>query len=207
MSKKDNMSIWNSLQETDPKYTSKITFGSRNFSAIDAHYQIMRMTEHFGPIGKGWKFVTSHEVIDSMYIANVTVSWFDGEWHEYGPVTSCISLTRKTGQLDDEAPKKATTDALTKALSYIGISADVFLGKFDDNKYVNQMKKKFNGHIAHTVASVTKSINECKSLEQLDEYINSHKMNIRVDVGDEAADSLIEIYQTKKAELTGDNNG
>ena len=37
---------------------------------------------------------------------------------------------------DEDAVKKAVTDGLTKCLSYLGFNADVFLGLFDDNKYV-----------------------------------------------------------------------
>ena len=36
------------------------------------------------------------------------------------------------------------TDALTKAFSHLGVSADVFLGLFDNNKYVSDMKEKFS---------------------------------------------------------------
>jgi hypothetical protein len=52
-------------------------------------------------------------------------------------------LYKSNNSLDDEAPKKAMTDALTKAMSHLGMSADIFLGKFDDNKYV-QTKTKEN---------------------------------------------------------------
>ena len=53
-------------------------------------------------------------------------------------------MTKKNGGLDDEAPKKAMTDALTKAFSHLGVSADVFLGMFDNSKYVEDMKEKFS---------------------------------------------------------------
>ena len=32
---------------------------------------------------------------------------------------------------------------MTKAFSHLGMSADVFLGKFDDSKYVQEVKKEF----------------------------------------------------------------
>jgi hypothetical protein len=48
-------------------------------------------------------------------------------------------LFRKTGALDDEAPKKAMTDALTKAMSHLGVSADVFLGMHDNSKYIEKV--------------------------------------------------------------------
>ena len=34
---------------------------------------------------------------------------------------------------------------MTKAFSHLGVSADVFLGMFDNSKYVQSMKEKFNG--------------------------------------------------------------
>ena len=62
----------------------------------------------------------------------------------FGEITICSvqKLYRKTGALDDEAPKKAMTDALTKAFSHLGVSADVFLGLHDSSKYVNDLKKE-----------------------------------------------------------------
>ena len=71
----------------------------------------------------------------------------------YGPVCSVQKLWRKTGALDDEAPKKAMTDAMTKALSHLGVSADVFLGMFDNSKYVEK------------VAAEYKSLNKSKVTE------------------------------------------
>ena len=44
---------------------------------------------------------------------------------------------------NDECHKKLRTDALTKSLSMLGFNADVFMGKFDDNKYVAKMNKEF----------------------------------------------------------------
>ena len=35
---------------------------------------------------------------------------------------------------------------MTKAMSYLGVSADVFLGLFDNNKYVSEMKSKFSSN-------------------------------------------------------------
>ncbi|MBW8268311.1 hypothetical protein [Caldovatus aquaticus] len=40
-------------------------------------------------------------------------------------------------ETDEEAWKKSLTDAISKAASHIGFAADVHLGLWDDNKYVN----------------------------------------------------------------------
>ena len=102
------------------------------------------MTDLFGPVGKGWKYNVEYKYQDGLVFAEVCVEYYqDHKWYEYGPVCSVQNLSKKNGGLDDEAPKKAMTDAMTKAFSHLGMSADVFLGKFDDNKYVEDLKKEF----------------------------------------------------------------
>ncbi len=148
MANKNNMGVWNQVCKTDPRHTKKVEFG-RKFTAIDAHYQVMRATEVFGPVGQGWSYQVRHDVLtlekEVLSIADVAVRWRDAsdEWCEFGPVRGMCPLVSSKGKLDDDAPKKAMTDALTKALSHLGFSADVFLGKYDDNKYVNDVKQEF----------------------------------------------------------------
>ncbi len=43
---------------------------------------------------------------------------------------------------DEDAPKKSVTDALVKAMSMIGFSADIFSGRYDDSKYVEGLRDK-----------------------------------------------------------------
>ena len=63
------------------------------------------------------------------------------------PISSAIMIAAldkyEKMRIDDEWAKKIETDITTKALSKLGFNADVFLGRYDDNKYVNNMKKKF----------------------------------------------------------------
>ena len=47
-------------------------------------------------------------------------------------------------KIDDNFAKKLETDTLTKALSKLGFNADIFLGKFDDIRYVEDLNKEFN---------------------------------------------------------------
>ena len=51
------------------------------------------------------------------------------------PIASSIK-TMMGKRVDDDCIKKVQTDALTKGLSKLGFNADVFMGRFDDNKYV-----------------------------------------------------------------------
>lgn len=151
-----NMRIWDQLKATDPKYTKKVEFG-RKFTSINSQWQLQQMTAQFGPVGQGWGYSVSHSVerISDDYvlaIADVTI-WTHGEGerrNDYGPVRGMSPILEKN-RYDDDAGKKAMTDALTKGLSHLGLSADVFLGLYDDNKYVQRVAQQFangNGHEA-----------------------------------------------------------
>lgn len=134
------MEIWNSLAKSDPAYLKKISFGSRSFTAIDPQYQVMKMTEQFGPVGEGWGWHNNTEIVsvsngDSAVLAHVTV-WHGTPANTFGPFTGCRKFfDAAKGRMAEDAPKMAITDGLTKALSHIGCDADVFLGKMDGNKY------------------------------------------------------------------------
>ena len=143
--KEENFRIWDQVKNTNPKYTKPFSkFGGKQLTTIDPMYQIQVMTGLFGPVGKGWKYNVNYTYTDKNVFAEVTVKYCEKNlWYEFGPVSSVQALYKKNGGLDDEAPKKAMTDAMTKAFSHLGISADVFLGLFDNNKYVEEMTKKF----------------------------------------------------------------
>ena len=165
---KDKKYIWDQVKKTDPRFTKKVNKGFGEITTIDPMSQIMKMTEVFGPIGEGWNYKVNYNYhgTDNNQTAIVTaevsvahkkfcttednVNMY--EWDYYGPVCSVQKLYRKTGALDDEAPKKAMTDAMTKAFSHLGLSADVFLGMHDNSKYVENLKKE----IAEGVANKSK---------------------------------------------------
>jgi len=145
----ENMTIWKAVEKTDPRHTKKVTFG-RKFTAIDAHYQIMRATEQFGPVGMGWGYECTNGTIklddDTMMATCDVYIWHGKRVNGYGPFRGMSELRwlDKTGKVkfDTDAAKKAMTDALTKGLSHLGFSADVFLGLYDDNKYVQALEKE-----------------------------------------------------------------
>jgi len=165
MLSKENMAHWNALGITNPKFAKAVTFG-RKFTSVNPQWQIMRMTQQFGPVGQGWGYDVQHSIErihewHVLAVADVTIWWRDSEAvtiGKYGPIrgaASMISPVRDKGVLvfekdskmvkvmmDDDAPKKAMTDAITKGLSHIGISADVFLGMFDDQAYVKNVAEK-----------------------------------------------------------------
>lgn len=140
-----NMEVWNRLTTPDPQYLKKVSFGSRSFTAIDPQYQIMRATEEWGPVGVGWGYHSEIKYINAsggeiIVVAETTV-WVADKANTFGPVPGVRTFYGKASKnangftVQEDAPKMAVTDGLTKALSHLGICADVFLGKMDSNKY------------------------------------------------------------------------
>ena len=141
---KENMKLWNAVCETDPAHTKRVNQRG-GFTAIDAMYQVQSATAQFGPVGVGWGWDYNLIFEGGTVIADVAL------WHGK-PEQVVRQVGQKTlagnGRVDEDAVKKAVTDGLTKCLSYLGFNADVFLGRFDDNKYVAEMEKKHQDEAA-----------------------------------------------------------
>jgi len=169
----DNLNLWDSVQETNPADTKKVTFG-RKFTAIDAYSQIKKATDIFGPYGTGWgiksivhTFVPNTNMVmgeAQFYYVNGSSKISDrGEF----PVTSSILYISAKGHIDDEFAKKLETDMITKALSRLGFNADVFMGKFDDNRYVSEMNEKFKQQISPEPINTEHVDYACKQYKEL----------------------------------------
>ena len=149
MKEENKTMLWDKFKHTDPSYTKPFPKFGKTLTTIDPMYQVMTMTRVFGPVGKGWSYDAKYHYTDANVFAEVKIVYcIDDIWYRYGPVSSVCALYKANSKLDDEAPKKALTDAMTKAFSHLGVSADVFLGMFDNSKYVAAMKEKFNGTTA-----------------------------------------------------------
>jgi hypothetical protein len=132
----DTLRIWNALATTNPKYTKHV--GQRGgFTAIDAYYKIQEATRVFGPAGEGWGWDVEWRLEGKACVALVTL-WHGSRENRVPAVGCCAWLQGKDQRLDPEAPKKALTDGITKALSYLGFCHDVFMGAFDSNKYAER---------------------------------------------------------------------
>lgn len=156
----NNMRIWDAVSATDPKHTKPVNQRG-GFTAIAAHSQIMAATEVFGPVGIGWGYINGAPIVlDGLVSVPVTI-WHGDRENTYGPVYGGAELRTSNGKLDSDCVKKAATDALTKGLSHLGFNADVFLGLFDDNKYVAKataaaLRKPFEEAVADFRAAKTK---------------------------------------------------
>lgn len=140
-----NLRIWSAVEKTDPKFVKAITGKAYKGTSPSPHWIKLRLTETFGPAGIGWgtnvlseRFETIGNTV--MHYIHIRL-WYvldgeRGEIEEHGGTQ--LGGLRKDGTpfADEDAPKKSMTDALVKAASALGFAADIFLGRWDDNKYV-----------------------------------------------------------------------
>ena len=141
-----NLELWNRVEKTNPNYTKKAKVGGMTITAIAPQYQIMMVTEQFGVYGKTWGF--KNVQLDYSLVEKYDMVVFKGTFFfpegQFEIVNSCkLFMDRNKKMLDDNFAKKIETDTLTKAISKLGFNADIFLGKFDDVRYLNEVKEEF----------------------------------------------------------------
>jgi len=153
----DMMRHWRELMTTDPKQTKPFQRpGGFKGTAIKPIWNIMRLTEHFGPMGIGWgtkepKF----NVIDTgaggeILVYCILECWYkDRETGETGIIFGVggdRAASKRSGAMfaDDEAYKKCYTDALANAFLRLGVSADVHMGLFEDSKYLMSVREHYD---------------------------------------------------------------
>lgn len=152
-----NLRIWDALGKTDPAHTKQFQrSGGFKGTAVKPMWCNLRMTELFGPCGIGWgPDKPSYEVVpaeDEILVYCTVGLWYieDGvKAQVYGVGGDKVLVKQSAGnRSSDEAFKAAYTDALGNAMKFIGVAADVHMGLFDDNKYVQEMKNEFKNNDA-----------------------------------------------------------
>ena len=147
----DNMKLWNAVEKTDPKHTKKAKIGGMSITAIAPQYQIMNATREFGPYGVKWGFKDielDYSLIDKYDLVVFKGTFFCPEGESKIINSAKMHMDRNKQMVDGDFAKKIETDSLTKALSKLGFNADVFMGRFDDVKYVADMNDEFNKPVA-----------------------------------------------------------
>ena len=140
-----NLKLWKSVEKTDPKHTKQANVKGNKLTSIKPQYQIYNATAEWGSYGGKWGFKNirlNYELKDYGLIVFEAVFYYpDGEFE----IINTISIWRDNAKtkIDDEFAKKVETDTLTKCLSKLGFNADVFMGRFDDLRYVEAMEKEF----------------------------------------------------------------
>jgi hypothetical protein len=92
--------------------------------------------QHQSPDSKSIKYMIIRETYHEVCIKLWRV--VDGEKNYFSSYGGTVML-RKTNagkwSMDEDAAKKSLTDAFTKAASFMGVSADIFTGESDNDKY------------------------------------------------------------------------
>ncbi|WP_435170748.1 hypothetical protein [Falsirhodobacter sp. 1013] len=145
----DNLRHWNRFADIDPKFTKPITGKAYKGTSPNPQYVIRCLTEIFGPVGEGFGWEVVRE--DFTPLGDEVLHWCRIKfWHgsrensfdSYGQ-TKALMKTKSGLMSDEDAPKKSLTDAIIKAASHIGIAANIFLGRWDDQKHVAQVEREY----------------------------------------------------------------
>lgn len=185
-----NLALWQAVERTDPKHVKAITGKAYQGNSPKPYYLIQKATETFGPCGIGWGFTILSERIEEgaggerLHIAHVRV-WYEwngkrGEVEHVGGTQ--FSGTRASGKAftDEDAPKKSVTDALVKALSMIGFAGDIFIGRYDDSKYVAELRQESAAN-GHTPAPDNRALDETAIVTDLISRVNAARTARDVD--------------------------
>lgn len=119
-------------------------------------YNIQRVTADFGPVGEGWGYECDWKTIEwqnHLILCLEVFFWVESPDKKIGPYTTFETMGAfkkdRSGKLMKEAPtidvdagKKCLSDALSKWLSHLGYSADVFMGLFDNPNYREYLTRK-----------------------------------------------------------------
>lgn len=199
-----NLKLWESVENTNPAFTKDFSkAGGFKGTSINPTYNNRKATEVFGICGIGWGFVITDEsyrdgapiIIEKQKVCNEIIHvlkidfWFI--WEGQKGVIPSFGQTTFVGSnkwgcfTDEEAPKKSLTDAITKALSILGFSADIFTGMYDDSKYINDMKEKFTKEAEkpRVLTAVQKEDAAKKKAEQIiTEYKSCKDLGMLADV-------------------------
>jgi hypothetical protein len=178
----NNMEIWNQVCTTEKEFTKEATGKGFACTSINPNYIYKKLTELFGPCGIGWGYrILSEEYkegqkalhhdkqkeisIENREILHVVKVGF---WYEKDSQRSVeieafgqtyfVRLNSGGWKMDEEAPKKSLTDALCKAASMIGVSADIYSGKWDGHKDQSGKKTKTTTKTTGAKDSSTKGV-------------------------------------------------
>ncbi len=136
----DKMKLWDSVCESDPTTTKRVNQRG-GFTAVCAQSQLKRATELWGSYGGEWGVKDcAWGLIHDKDGEVVEITLHSTFYYPNGSFELGTDIAYRAG---GDSRKKLLTDLTTKALSKLGFNADIFEGKFDDNKYVAEMTTKF----------------------------------------------------------------
>lgn len=199
-----NLDLWDRHADIDPAFTKPITGKAYKGTSPSPQYVIRCLTDMFGPVGQGFGWDVTAEGWQPL--GDEVLHWCRIRfWHTdrangfdaYGQTKALMK--RKDGGFltDEDAPKKSLTDAIVKAASQIGVAANIFLGRWDDQKYVAQVaEEKRAAERADAVDEAVSIINAAPDVDSMTAAWQRMPEPVR------KAPSVIEAAKARKAQLT-----
>lgn len=140
MKENENMELYNKFGVTPTNAQKKIEAGRlKGMTDINPMYRIKALTEQFGPVGFGWYYEITHKWLetgaDGVIAAFVDINLYvkyNEEWSKPIQGTGGSTFVAKESKglyTDDEAFKKALTDAISIACKSLGMCADIYYSK------------------------------------------------------------------------------
>ena len=189
----ENLEFWNKVEKTDPQYAKDITNSAYGAKAIDPQYQIYTATKEWGKCGESWglKNVDYKEidVANGQVVLRCKATFFyPGGEIEIAHAGMLVRKSQHGLRVDTDAYKKVLTSCRSKALSFLGFNADVFMGKFEDVDYVKQLHEEKAQEVvteanvrnvpADLLNKVSKAIADSHDEQRLDAYQKKYKSEI-----------------------------
>jgi hypothetical protein len=207
---RENLKLWKSVEKTPPDMTKHVKIRG-GFTTVDPQWQLRVATALWGPYGCRWgmrnldyKIVEIHATdAQGHYLESAVFLKADFFYPSEGKEVSFEVLNDDKFRSGDDTLKKLVTNTRSKALSWLGFSADVFLGKFDDTSYVKDLKVKFGDQDAfmNTIATAIRTAKDMAALtkckERLEEIIADQTLDDPA-----AGQELLELVAERKRELS-----
>lgn len=154
----ENLKLWDAVRTPDPSFTKAFSRGGGfKGTATNVVYLIRLATSLWGPMGGKWgveikdeQYINGAPLLhegaafctEIIHVIRIELRHPDGVVPGIGQ-TVFVGKNKNGFFTDEEAPKKSLTDALSKAMSWLGFAADVHMGMWEDNKYVNDVRRRF----------------------------------------------------------------
>lgn len=153
-----NMELYDRVKSVPKDAQRTIAAGRlKGMTDINPMWRIEVLTREFGACGKGWKvedvfFSETDYTEESVMKCELKLYYFDqafGDWSApvFGVGAAKSRVKEKNGiYIDDEAIKKAYTDALSVACKALGIGAEIYrYGKSAGSKYEREEQVEEDG--------------------------------------------------------------
>ncbi|MEM6363310.1 MAG: hypothetical protein AAF745_02705 [Planctomycetota bacterium] len=202
---RSNMRLWDSVATTDPSMAKEASNGRYKFTTVDPQWQLKQATKAWGPYGDKWglfdiRFANLESDPPSLMLsADFRYPSENGHIVAF-PIH--VDMRLKAG---DDVCKKLITNARSKALSWLGFSADVFMGKFDDAGYVRDLQSRFGDQnaLVTKVLSAVKSAKNMDALQKCRERLQKMIADETIQDRNVAAELMAEVADREQELISG----